>query len=455
MTAEQTAGTTSSNTIGPGRTTIGVVGLGYVGLPLSVAFTDAGYDVIGFDIDADRIESLESGHSPVEDVSDTQLEAALETGFEPTDRSARLAACDVFVFAVPTGVSADGSPDMSALSAAVETAAAERPEDEVTLFTIGSTIYPGAVDDVVRPAIERGGIPAHMSHVAVAPERLSPGSGYGLGDIPVVVGADTGAALDMATALFRPVAADVHQVGSTQIAAMAKLIENTYRLVNISLVNDLATTADRLDVDIWAAIEAADTKPFGFQAFYPGVGIGGHCIPVDPEFLAWRTRQEGAVADVIETASDLNEEMPGHVVSRVLESLRAEGHEPSSASVLGVGLTYKPNVTDFRNSAAIDACNRLAEECGSVSAYDPIASDPPVEDAVEVLQDDPAYGGYDLVVLLVGHDDLDTDTLLASASSIFDTTNTLDDTHEAVRRFGGGAAPHPSHRRERVSGSQH
>ncbi|MFC6952963.1 nucleotide sugar dehydrogenase [Halorubellus litoreus] len=437
--------------IDAGDASLGVVGLGYVGLPLSVAFQQAGLDVVGYDVDAERVDALREGESYVEDVSGDALDAALANGFTPTTDADALGDCAVLAFAVPTGVNPDGTPDVSAVEAAVETATAQRAPGEETLFVVASTVYPGTVGDVVRPAIERGGLDSDDALVAVVPERLNPGSAFELSDIPVVVGSDTERGVAVASALFDEVAKTVHPVSSTQVAAASKLLENTYRLVNISLVNELAAVADDFDVDIWEAIEAASTKPFGFQAFYPGVGAGGHCIPVDPKFLSWRARQEDDRLAMVETAAEVNDRMPSRVAARTRDALRADDIAPNEASVLVVGLTYKPNVTDYRNSPAVAACNRLADTCGTVAAYDPVAADAPVDDGVDVLTTRPAYGDYDLVAVFVAHDVLDTDAIVAESSRVFDSTNSLDASAKTVLTFADGTLP--SYRRSAPTAS--
>jgi nucleotide sugar dehydrogenase len=422
--------------------TIGVVGLGYVGLPLATAFAGEGFDVVGLDIDDHRIARLQSGESYVDDVSDETLAAAVEDRFEPTTDPDRLDDCDATLFAVPTGVD-DGQPNMSALSDAVETATARLRDDEEHLFIVSSTVYPGAVDDVVAPAIERARPGETAIHVAVVPERLNPGGTYGLSDIPVVVGGDTETAREGASELLGRITGGTRVVSSTEVATMSKLIENTYRLVNISMINELATVADEMGVDIWEAVEAADTKPFGFQAFHPGVGAGGHCTPVDPQFLSWRANEAGRSLQMVESAAEVNRQMPSHIAARVRNTLRDDNIAPVDADVLVVGLTYKPNVADFRNSAAIDACDRLADTCGSVSAYEPVGEDAPVSDRVTVLDEEPDYGNADLVALFVAHDVVDTDDMRAQSTRLFDATGSIKTDGDSVvglssGRFGDG-----------------
>jgi nucleotide sugar dehydrogenase len=257
--------------------------------------------------------------------------------------------------------------------------------------------------------------------------------------MPVVVGSDTDQGLATASALIERIAKTVYPVSSTEVAAASKLLENTYRLVNISMVNEIAAVADDFGVDTWEAIQAAGTKPFGFQAFYPGVGAGGHCIPVDPKFLSWRARQEDERLAMVESAAKVNDRMPARVAARARDALRADDVSPKDASVLVVGLTYKPNVTDYRNSPAVAACNRLADTCGAVAAYDPVAPDAPVDDTVDVLRDEPSYGEYDLVAVFVAHEGLDTDAIVSDGVRVFDSTTSLPATEESVTTFADGS----------------
>jgi nucleotide sugar dehydrogenase len=405
--------------------TVGVVGLGYVGLPIATALSDEGFSVVGFDINEERVERLRKGESYIDDVTDETVAAAVRTHFDPTTESTQLHDCEVTLFAVPTGVR-DGKPDMSALSEAVETATAQFGEDEEHLFVVSSTVYPGTVNEVVRPAIERTGSTETTVHVAVVPERLNPGGTHELSDIPVVAGGSTSVARDGASKLLGRIAAEVHTVSSTEAAAMSKLLENTYRLVNISMINELATVAGKMDVDIWETIEAADTKPFGFQAFYPGVGAGGHCTPVDPQFLSWRAETVDETLQMVDSATAVNHRMSSYAASRMRDVLRETGTSPVEADIIVVGLTYKPNVTDYRNSAAVATCNRLVDTCRSVTAYEPIGGEPPVDDTVRVVDEEPEYEAADAVALFVAHDEVNTAALKGSGTPLFDTTGTIE-----------------------------
>ena len=268
--------------------TVGVIGLGYVGLPLSIEFSEAGFDVAGYDINRERVDMLRGGESYVDDVTDETLQAALDAGFRPGDVPSAVEGCDAYVIAVPTGLRS-GQPDMTAVRSATEVIA-DHADDRETLVVVSSTVYPGATREEVEPILEARRDSAN-THVAMVPERLNPGGDYPFEEISLVVGADDPAAREAAETLFGAVVSETCPVDSTTTAELSKTFENTYRMVNIALVNQFAGFVEKLDADVWGAIDAAATKPFGFQAFYPGPGVGGHCIPIDPQFLTWRASE--------------------------------------------------------------------------------------------------------------------------------------------------------------------
>ena len=399
--------------------TVGLVGLGYVGLPLSVAFTEAGFEVRGFDIDEYRVEQLAAGDSYVDDVDDDRLREALESGFVPSSSPMNVAGCDVFVIAVPTGID-DGEPDMSAVEAAARTVA-ERAPDRESLVVVSSTVYPGATREVVAPIVG-----TDRSQFAMVPERINPGGEYAVEEIPLVVGADTDAARDAAAELFGAVVDRTHPVGSTETAELTKTLENTYRMVNVALVNELITLAEGLDADVWEAIDAAATKPFGFQPFRPGPGVGGHCIPVDPQFLTWRAEDLGRDVSFIDDAHRINEAMPTLVADRLETLLRARGTDPDDATVVALGAAYKPNVGDTRNSPALRVVEQLPPTA-DVTVVDP-HTEP--ENVARKLLATPAaveLEAADAVVLLVDHDAFDLREIGERAAFVFDTRNAMPD----------------------------
>ncbi len=402
------------------RARIGVVGLGYVGLPLSVEFTEAGYSVAGFDIDAERVVLLEDGRSYVDDVSDEQLASALDAGFTPHTDPAVIEDCDAYVIAVPTGVS-NGEPEMDAVRKATQTIGAQAG-DRDTLVVVSSTVYPGATNEVVTPLLgdHRD---LDRTQVAMVPERLNPGGEYQIDEIPLIVGAEDDVARRAAGTLFESIVGEIHPVDSSTTAELAKTLENTYRMVNIALVNELTAFAERFDADVWDAIEAASTKPFGFQAFYPGPGVGGHCIPIDPQFLTWRASELGTELSLIKSAQRVNEWMPSVVVNRIERILAERDIDVEEASIVTLGVSYKPDVGDVRHSPALEISRKLDQEA------DVIAVDPHVETTDEMAVA-PAVGDVpleqaDVVALLVDHSAFDLDEISNRASLVFDARNAV------------------------------
>lgn len=400
--------------------TIGVIGLGYVGLPLSLAFADAGFDVQGFDIDEFRVGELRDGRSYVDDVSDDELAQGFDRGFQPSVESNTIANCDVYVVAVPTDM-AGGEPDMSAVQTAAETVA-EQSSDRETLVVVSSTVYPGATNEVVEPIVATNR--TTPIHLAMVPERLNPGGDHEFTDIPLVVGADTEPARRTARTLFDTVVVETHPVESTETAELTKTLENTYRMVNIALVNELITLAEGLRANVWEAIDAAATKPFGFQAFHPGPGVGGHCIPIDPQFLSWRAKDIGTDVSFLNDAHQINERMPEFVADRLETLLRARGVAIEEATIVALGAAYKPNVGDTRNSPALRVVERLPETT-DVTVIDPHTDATNVARRLVASPADVDIKAADATVLLVDHDAFDLHAVGDRADFVFDTRNTM------------------------------
>ena len=399
---------------------VGVIGLGYVGLPLSLAFVEAGFDVRGFDINEERVDQLQAGASYVDDVADSELKNGLTDGFTPDSNPDVVADCDVYIIAVPTGV-ADGEPAMGAVRAAAQTVAKQSGYRE-TLVVVSSTVYPGATREVVKPVITDERSPA-MTQFAMVPERLNPGGDHEISEIPLVVGADDAPARTAASTLFGAIT-DTVPVAATETAELSKTLENTYRMVNIALVNQLVALTERLDADVWEAIDAAGTKPFGFQAFEPGPGVGGHCIPIDPQFLTWRADELGTGLPFIEHAQQVNEGMPERVVEGVITALKARGIALADASVLAFGAAYKENIADPRNSPAIEVVKSLRQQT-AVTLVDPHVD---AEEARIPLTDsvsNETVKAADAVILLVDHDAFDLTRLGNHASFVYDVKNVM------------------------------
>ncbi|MFB6178304.1 MAG: nucleotide sugar dehydrogenase [Halorientalis sp.] len=407
------------------RTCVGVVGLGYVGLPLALAMWDAGYEVVGVDTDTDKIERLQAGESTVNDVADEQVAAANGDGLRFTDDYADLASVDGVSICVPTPLRKTDTPDLSFVIEAAERLALVVPDG--CTVVLESTVYPGATREAVADALTKNGATVGEDlHLAFSPERIDPGNEeYGPTNIPKVLGGVTPACGDRATALYEPVFDEVVRVESATEAELVKLLENTFRAVNIGLINELAQIAHELDVDIWRTIAAAETKPFGFMPFYPGPGLGGHCIPIDPFYLSWKANQQGIETRFIDLADTVNREMPSHVVHRVVALLNERGIALSNATVLVVGAAYKPDVSDVRESPAVDILAELADWDGTVSYHDPHV--PTLDVGERTYESVPLtadqLAATDCVVLVTDHSALDIRAIVEMAPLVFDTRN--------------------------------
>ena len=417
---------------------VGVVGLGYVGLPLALAFTQAGYEVVGVDIDEDRVETLRDGQSYVTDISDEEVAAALAEGFSPTTEYEALSDVDGVSICVPTPLRKTGQPNLSYVADATERLAGVLPDGCTVILE--STVYPGATEDLVAPTLsENGKTVGEDVHVAFSPERIDPGrEDYALTEIPKVLGGVTPSCGDHAMALYEGVFDEVVRVESSTEAELVKLLENTFRAVNIGLINEIAMIANDLDVDVWQVVEAASTKPYGFMPFYPGPGLGGHCIPIDPLYLSWKAGQQGIETRFIDLADRVNREMPVHVVRRVNELLNEEGLAVSQSSILVVGVAYKSNVSDVRESPAYDVIGLLNERGATISYHDPYVPEFEVEgkeyESVELT--DERLDEVDLVLVLTDHSDVDFGRVVEASSMVFDTRNATDGMNdEAVYRL--------------------
>ena len=407
------------------QTCVGVIGLGYVGLPLALAMYDAGYDVVGVDVDADKVDRLRSGQSTVNDVTDEAVRTATNDGVTFTTDYDLLSDADGVSICVPTPLRKTDTPDLSFVLDAAKRLA-PIVADGCTIV-LESTVYPGATEDALADVLaENGAVVGEDLYLAFSPERIDPGNEeYGPTDIPKVLGGVTEECGDRAEALYDPVFDEVVRVGSATEAELVKLLENTFRAVNIGLINELAQIAYELDVDIWDAIDAAETKPFGFMPFYPGPGLGGHCIPIDPFYLSWKADEHDVDTRFINLADTVNREMPQHVVQRVVRQLNDRGTALSTADILVVGAAYKPNVSDTRESPAIDIITELDDWGALVEYHDPYVPELEVEDATyeSVALTDERLHTADCVVLVTDHSTLDIDRLVDEASLIFDTRN--------------------------------
>ncbi|WP_422769257.1 nucleotide sugar dehydrogenase [Plantactinospora sp. WMMC1484] len=401
-----------------------VVGQGYVGLPLAMAAVESGLDVVGLDLDTDRIKRLGSGESYVEDITDLRLCTALASGrYLPSSDYADARNFDVCVISVPTPLR-DGTPDLSYVEQA-GTALAPYLRPGCTVI-LESTTYPGTTEELLRPLLEQGsGLRSPDDfHLGYSPERIDPGNpDWRLENTPKVVSGMGPAALERVDAFYRTIVERTVPVDSTRVAELTKLIENTFRQVNIALVNELATFGNQLGIDIWQAIDAAATKPFGFMSFRPGPGIGGHCLPIDPCYLSWQVKRRlGRQFRFVELASDINHAMPEYVAQRVMAGLSTRGRPLRDARILMIGLAYKKNTGDLRDSPAIDLATRLHALGARIRAVEPHA-DPrhvPTEVAMVELTEEEVRSA-DAVVVVTDHDGLDYDMIVSTASYVFDS----------------------------------
>src|SRR5580693_9513228 len=401
-----------------------VIGLGYVGLPLAVQAARAGFRVTGYDTRAEIAGGLMAGRSHVDDVTNAEVAAMLGRGFLATTDEAGIGPQDVIVICVPTPLSVAGGPDLSAVRAVTETAG--RLLRPGTVVSLESTTYPGTTEEVVRPLLEKAsGLTAGLGFsLAFSPERIDPGNpDYGFANTPKIVGGVTPSCADAAVSFYQRICEEVVRAKSAREAEMAKLLENTYRHVNIALVNEMAIFCRELDVDLWDAIRCAATKPFGFQPFYPGPGVGGHCIPIDPNYLSYKVRTLGYPFRFVELAQEINSRRPGDVTDRAAELLSRHAKAVNGAKVLLLGVTYKRDIADQRESPARPLARKLLARGAQVSYHDPYVPSweidgQPIPRAGDLHA---ALADADLVILLQAHSAYDPAQLTHAARLLLDT----------------------------------
>jgi len=408
------------------KATVAVVGLGYVGLPLAVEFANAGFNVIGYDVSERVVKLLNEGKSHIQDVPASDVAALVKAKkFVATTDEARLDEADAISIAVPTPLGKTRDPDMSYVQAAASTVA--RHSHSGLLVVLESTTYPGTTREVIMPAFtERGCVVGEDVFLAFSPERVDPGNPtYHTKNTPKVVGGITPACTDVAVALYESCIDTVVRVSSTETAELVKLLENTFRSVNIGMVNEMAIVCDKLGVDVWEVIDAAATKPFGYMKFTPGPGIGGHCIPLDPHYLAWKMRSLNYKTRFIDLAGEVNTAMPTFVVTKVARALNEDRKAVNGSRALVVGVAYKKDIDDVRESPALDVMRLLEQDGAEVVFHDPyvptIREDGHVIHGVELT--DAEIAKADVVVIVTDHKTIDYQRLVDKATLIVDTRN--------------------------------
>ena len=398
---------------------IGIVGLGYVGLPLAVAFGEAGHDVVGYDTDEERIARLSAGESDIEDVPSGSL-TSLGERFTATTDPAPLSDCDAVLICVPTPLRAEREPDLAYVHASAETIGEILTPGQ--LVVLESTTYPGTTREEVLPRLERGGLTVGEGgfHLAYSPERIDPGrSEHTIRGTPKVVGGVTAACAERAVELYSEICDEVMTVSSPEAAELSKLLENIFRSVNIALVNELAQLTDRLGIDIWEVIDAASSKPFGFMRFEPGPGMGGHCLPIDPFYLAYKARKHDFYTEFVELAGKINQTHPLFCVRKIEHALNGAGVAVNGANVLILGVSYKAGVADLRESPALKIIRILRELDADVSYHDPLVSALP-DQGLESVELGPAVAVADAVAIVTAHDGIDYPELIGAAKLVVD-----------------------------------
>jgi UDP-N-acetyl-D-glucosamine dehydrogenase len=409
--------------------TIGVIGLGYVGLPLVLRFGEVGFRVIGFDIDVAKVRQLNDGASYIQHVPAPRVQALLSgRRFEATADLRRLAEPDAVIICVPTPLTQHRDPDLRFVEKTADAVAATLRRNQ--LVCLESTTYPGTTEEIVLPRLEARGLRVGEDFfLAFSPEREDPGNTqFDTATIPKVVGGVTPGCLDLATALYAEAIKKVVPVASTRVAEATKILENVYRAVNIALVNELKIAFERMGINVWDVIEAAKTKPFGFQPFYPGPGLGGHCIPIDPFYLTWKAREYGVATRFIELAGEINAGMPVYVIHRLMDALNERGKALKGARVLVLGAAYKKDTDDPRESPGLEIMEELIQKGARIDYSDPhLPRLPTVRrhniDLISVSLSEASLREYDAVLLVTDHSRFPYDLIYRSASLIVDSRN--------------------------------
>lgn len=409
---------------------IGVVGLGYVGLPLALAFAETGFRVVGIDVDDKKVSSLNRGKSYIQDVTDDQLQPLVSSGrFTASSDYVAISNADAISICVPTPLRKTGDPDISFIIDAADNIAQLGGDGK--LIVLESTTYPGTTEEIILPRLIKNGSKVGMDvFVAFSPERIDPGrKDHTIYTTPKVIGGITDDCLEVCLALYSTIVAEPVPVSGAATAEMVKLLENTFRAVNIGLVNEVALMCDKLGLDTWEVVTAAATKPYGFMPFYPGPGLGGHCIPIDPLYLSWKLRTLNYTARFIELASEINSQMPDYVVNKITNALNDDSKSVKGSQILILGVAYKKNVGDVRESPAIDVYHLLREKGANIYYHDPHVDDLSSEGIFDrsVSLNENQLKQADCVVILTDHDVFDWEYVTQHASIVVDTRHAISD----------------------------
>jgi len=410
--------------------TLGVVGLGYVGLPLAVEKAKAGFKTIGFDVQESKVEMVNAGKNYIGDVVNEDLEEIVKSGLlSATTDFAQVASADCVCIAVPTPLDAYQQPDISYVKASAESIVPYMHKD--MLIVLESTTYPGTTEELLKPILEKSGLKCGVDfHLAFSPERVDPGNLiYKTKNTPKVVGGITPECTDVAAAMYEAILeAPIHRVSSPAVAEMEKILENTYRNVNIGLVNELAILSNKMGINFWEVVDAAKSKPYGFQAFYPGPGLGGHCIPLDPYYLSWKAREYGFHTSMIESSMMVNDRMPEYCAERSSKILNRFKKAMNGAKILILGVAYKQDIDDYRESPAIRVIEELEKEGAEVVYYDPFVSEYREHGVVkkgELELTSELIESADLVIVTTAHTNINYDFVQKHSKAIFDTKNAM------------------------------
>lgn len=411
-----------------GKTKVGIIGLGYVGLPLVKEFSINNIKVIGFDIDEEKVDLLNKGKSYIKHIGNNTIRECLDRGFKATTDFSNLKYVDVVIICVPTPLSDHREPDLSYIINTANTLSNYLHKGQIVILV--STTYPGTTDEVVLPILQKKGLKAGVDfYLAYSPEREDPGNkDFTTSNVPKIIGGYTSKCLDIACAIFNKIGIETVPVSSTKVAEAAKLLENIYRAVNIALVNELKIIFNRMGIDIFEVIDAAKTKPFGFQPFYPGPGLGGHCIPIDPFYLTWKAREYDYSTKFIELAGEINSLMPYFVVSKLAEALDENEKTLKNSKILILGMAYKKNVDDMRESPSLKLMDILTKKGVCVDYSDPYIPELPKtrhydfkKKSIELTENN--LQNYDCVIISTDHDLFDKEKILKNAKLIIDTRN--------------------------------